>query len=109
MDMIKKIAFTASTMLFVLAQIFSFYVIFTSHKEKINLLKEKENNIFQSAVSELNKKISKSFYRTDLKDHIMIYYFRDTMPENTALYNGEKELYNSSPYEFEISQMVDRR
>ena len=35
MDMIKKIAITASTMLFVLAQIFSFYVIMVSQQEKI--------------------------------------------------------------------------
>ena len=41
MDMIKKIAFTASTMLFVLAQIFSFYAIFTSRQEKIDLMKVK--------------------------------------------------------------------
>ena len=48
MDMIKKIALTASTMLFVLAQAFSFYVIFTSRQEKIDLLKEKEIRIFEN-------------------------------------------------------------
>ena len=37
MDMIKKIAITASTMLFVLAQIFSFYVIVVSQQEKIEI------------------------------------------------------------------------
>ena len=42
MNMIKKIALTASMLLFVLTQIFSFYVIFTGHKEKIELLREKE-------------------------------------------------------------------
>ena len=36
MDMIKKIAITAATMLFVLAQVFSFYVIFASRQEKID-------------------------------------------------------------------------
>ncbi len=34
MTMIKKIALTASIMLFVLTQIFSFYVILASHQEK---------------------------------------------------------------------------
>ena len=59
MDMIKKIALTASTMLFVLAQVFSFYVIFTSRQEKIELLQKKEYEIFENAVSNLNKKFYK--------------------------------------------------
>ena len=42
MNMIKKIACTASILLFVLAQVFSFYVIYTSHTEKIELIREKE-------------------------------------------------------------------
>lgn len=35
MDMIKKIAITASAMLFILTQLFSFYIIYSSHKEKL--------------------------------------------------------------------------
>ena len=45
MHMIKKIAFTASMLLFVLAQLFSFYVITASHKEKIELIREKDPNL----------------------------------------------------------------
>ena len=52
MDMIKKIALTASTMLFVLAQVFSFYVIFTSRQEKIELLK-KRNMKFLRMLSQI--------------------------------------------------------
>ena len=43
--MIKKIALTASILLFVLVQIFSFYVVWASHQEKMDLLKEKEEEI----------------------------------------------------------------
>ena len=50
MNMIKKIALTASILLFVLAQIFSFYVIYISHQEKIGLLQEKEGKFFSEAV-----------------------------------------------------------
>lgn len=105
MDMIKKIALTASTMLFVLAQVFSFYVIFTSRQEKIDLLKEKEGKIFDNAISGLNKKLSAANYKTDLPDYVMVYYFRETMPENSALYREGSELYNNSPYEFDTSQV----
>ena len=98
MDMIKKIALTASTMLFVLAQAFSFYVIFTSRQEKIDLLKEKEIRIFENAVMELNKKLFISKYNNGIPDYVMVYHFRENMPEHSALYKGEQELYNSSPY-----------
>ena len=105
MDMIKKIALTASTMLFVLAQVFSFYVIFTSRQEKIELLQKKEYEIFENAVSNLNKKFYKGAGRMEVPDYMMIYFFRETMPEHSALYKGEKELYNSSPYEFDTSKI----
>ena len=97
MDMIKKIAFTASTMLFVLTQVFSFYVIFTSRQEKIDLLKEKERKIYEGALSNFNKKMSHAELKAELSDHVIIYCFRENMPENSALYKEKDELYNSSP------------
>lgn len=103
MDMIKKIALTASTMLFVLAQVFSFYVIFTSRQEKIDLLKEKEIKIFENAVSDLNKKLFRAEYNNGIPDYVMVYHFRENMPSNSALYKGQEELYNSSPYEFDVN------
>ncbi len=105
MDMIKKIAFTASTMLFVLAQVFSFYVIFTSRQEKIDLLKEKERKIYESALGNFNKKLSNAGLKSKLSDHVIIYCFRETMPEHSALYKEEEELYNSSPYEFDVNNI----
>lgn len=105
MDMIKKIALTASTMLFVLAQAFSFYVIFTSRQEKIDLLKNREYKIFQNAVVNLNSKLYKAPGRMEAPDYVMVYFFRESMPENTALYKGEEELYNGSPYEFDTTNI----
>ncbi len=108
MDMIKKIALTASAMLFVLAQVFSFYVILTSRQEKIDLLKEKENRIFEGAVRDYNRKLSNFKMRGNISDHTLVYFFRNSMPENSALYKGEEELFNSSPYEFD-SRMIGRK
>ena len=105
MDMIKKIALTASTMLFVLAQAFSFYVIFTSQQEKIDLMKEKEYRIFEKAVSDYNRKLSNLELKENISDHALVYFFRNTMPENSALYKGTKELFNNSPYEFDIGNI----
>lgn len=105
MDMIKKIALTASTMLFVLAQAFSFYVIFTSQQEKIDLMKEKEYRIFEKAVSDYNRKLSNLELKENIADHALVYFFRNTMPENSALYKGTKELFNNSPYEFDIGNI----
>lgn len=106
MDMIKKIALTASAMLFVLAQVFSFYVIFTSRQEKIDLLKEKENSIFESAVMDYNRKLSDFGLKREISEHALVYFFRNTMPENSALYKGTKELFNSSPYEFDSGNIT---
>lgn len=105
MDMIKKIALTASTLLFVLAQAFSFYVIFTSQQEKIDLMKEKEYRIFEKAVSDYNRKLSNLELKENISDHALVYFFRNTMPENSALYKGAKELFNNSPYEFDIGNI----
>ncbi len=105
MDMIKKIALTASTLLFVLAQAFSFYVIFTSQQEKIDLMKEKEYRIFEKAVSDYNRKLSNLELKENISDHALVYFFRNTMPENSALNRGTKELFNNSPYEFDIGNI----
>ncbi|MCI9176734.1 MAG: HAMP domain-containing histidine kinase [Lachnospiraceae bacterium] len=105
MDMIKKIAITAATMLFVLAQVFSFYVIFASRQEKIDLLKEKERKIYENAVGDFNRKLSNAGLKSELSEHVIIYCFRENMPENSALYKDGMELYNSSPYEFDVSHI----
>ncbi len=92
-------------MLFVLAQAFSFYVIFTSQQEKIDLMKEKEYRIFEKAVSDYNRKLSNLELKENIADHALVYFFRNTMPENSALYKGTKELFNNSPYEFDIGNI----
>ena len=69
MDMIKKIALTASTMLFVLAQAFSFYVILVSQQEKINLIKEKENRIFERSIANVSRDLNKISYKNSLQDY----------------------------------------
>lgn len=59
MDMIKKIAFTASTMLFLLAQIFSFYVIHVSRQDKIDLLKAQEEKVFSNCLSDMTSELGR--------------------------------------------------
>lgn len=88
-----------------LAQAFSFYVIFTSQQEKIDLMKEKEYRIFEKAVSDYNRKLSNLELKENIADHALVYFFRNTMPENSALYKGTKELFNNSPYEFDIGNI----
>ena len=105
MDMIKKIAITASTMLFVLAQIFSFYMIYISHQKKIELLIQKEQKIVEDGISDFENERNKINYRNSLKEYILTYCFRHNMPENSALYQGNEELFNNSPYEFEVDKI----
>ena len=107
MDMIKKIAFTAATMLFVLAQIFSFYVIFVSQKEKIELIKEKESRGFLRNILDFEGEMQKtnSLSTVEIEDYVVTWYFRKNMSENSALYKGEKELFNNSLFEFNIENV----
>lgn len=105
MDMIKKIALTASTMLFVLTQIFSFYVIFTSRQEKIDLIKKQQEKIFTQGCSDVMYSLQKMNYADSMQDYVMTYCFRDNMPEGSALYKGDKVLYNSTSYDFDSSQV----
>ena len=105
MDMIKKIALTASTMLFVLAQAFSFYVILVSQQEKINLIKEKENRIFERSIANVSRDLNKISYKNSLQDYVITYCFRNHMPEGSALYKGEEELYNNSSFTFDAAKV----
>lgn len=105
MDMIKKIALTASTMLFVLAQAFSFYVIFVSQQEKITLIKEKESKVFERSISNVSKDLDKISYKNSLQDYVLTYCFRNHMPEGSALYKGEEEIYNSSSFAFDAAKV----
>lgn len=105
MDMIKKIALTASTMLFVLAQAFSFYIIFVSQQEKIALIKEKESKVFERSISNVSKDLGKISYKNSLQDYVLTYCFRKHMPEGSALYKGEEEIYNSSSFAFDAAKV----
>lgn len=105
MDMIKKIAITASTMLFVLAQIFSFYVIYTSQQEKAELLRQGEWKNLEKRINEFEQEFNRLTYGNTYQDHVLIYCFRKNMTENSALYKGEQELCNTSPYTFEAEKI----
>lgn len=76
-----------------------------SHKEKIELLKEKEEKIFARYIKSLEKSLQQITYENVQKDYVITYFFRKTMPENTALYKDSTELYNRSPYEFETGAL----
>lgn len=103
MNMIKKIALTASMLLFVLTQIFSFYVIFTGHKEKIELLREKEGRYFAASVKRFSEDVNKLEEETARKEYVITHSFRKYVL-NAALYKGTRELYNSSLYEFDVEK-----
>lgn len=103
MNMIKKIALTASMLLFVLAQIFSFYVIYTSHKEKIELLKEEEGKYFIASVKRFWEDLQKLDQEIADKDYVITHCFRQNL-RNAALYKGTRKLFNSSSYEFDVTK-----
>lgn len=105
MDMIKKIALTASTMLFLLAQVFSFYVIYVSRQEKIDLLKAQEEKVYSRSLSEMSAELNKVKYGEYIPDYVMVYAFRDNMPEGSAIYKDGKELYNGTPFEFDAAKV----
>lgn len=98
--MIKKIAVTASTLLFVLAQIFSFYIIYENQRQKIELVKEKENQELFQSYKKLSMDISHYNVQNELQDMIVVKFFRDNMPEDSALYKNDVCLFNNSNYEF---------
>lgn len=102
MDMIKKIAVTASVMLFVLAQLFSFYIIYSSHKEKLELVKQEWAKRIGNERRNLDRRLNELNIKNNFSDYIMIQCFRNEMPEDSALYRDGEELYNSSRYQFDL-------
>lgn len=105
MDLVKKIALTASTMLFVLAQIFSLYVIFTGQREKLSLIREKEQQIFTGNTARVTAQWEEMMAEMaapgdTAMEQAAVYCFRSYMPEHSALYRGERELFHRSAYDF---------
>lgn len=94
MDMIKKIAITASAMLFILTQLFSFYIIYSSHKEKLELVKQEGEKQIENERRNLSLRLSKLNIKNNFSDYTMVQCFRNVMPEDSALYIEGKELYN---------------
>ena len=109
MNMIKKIALTASILLFVLAQAFSCYVIYASHREKTALLKKYGGSLFEKCAQDCWGRISEASYRMPVDGNVVTYYFREVMPEGSALYQGKEEMFNSSKYEFDVSRLSAER
>lgn len=107
MNMIKKIALTASILLFVLAQAFSFYVIYISHQEKASLLQEHEGRLFDRSVREFTAGLSSAGQRAKTGKNVVTYFFRKTMLEQSALYLEGEELFNSSRYEFDVGRLEE--
>lgn len=103
MDMVKKIAFTASTMLFVLTQVFSFYVIYVSQQEKIELMREKESQIFMKNISDFTYELRTMNYSENMRDYVVTYCFRKNMFADCAIYKEKEELYNNSPFTFDVN------
>lgn len=101
MDMIKKIAVTASTMFFVLVQVFSFYVIIDSRQEKLEILKDRGTQRVYNGIKEFDMKIQEMEYQKPLEEYVITYCFRQSMPEFSAIYRGKEEMYNSTSYRFE--------
>lgn len=106
MDMIKKISLTASIMLFVLAQLFSFYVIQISLKEKTELLEHEEEKMLLRYLQSFEKDVSELDYEDIITDQIIVYFFRKNTPENTALYKGNRQLCNRSSYDFDAESLT---
>ena len=107
MNMVNKIALTASILLFVLAQAFSCYVIYVGHQEKTELMREYGGNLFDRCTGEFMAQMSEIGSRAPVDERVATYFFRDTMPEGSALYRGEEELFNSSKYEFNAGRLAE--
>lgn len=106
MNMVKKIALTASILLFVLAQAFSCYVISVGHREKTELLRKYGGSLFEKCAQDFRENMIKIDNRLQADDNIVLYCFREAMPEGSALYRGKRELFNSSRYEFDAKKLA---
>ncbi|MDE5779312.1 MAG: HAMP domain-containing histidine kinase [Lachnospiraceae bacterium] len=103
MDIIKKIAVAASAMLFILTQLFSFYIIYSSHKEKLELVKQEGAKRIENERKNLDLRLNKLEIKNNFSDYIVVQCFRNEMPEDSALYRDGEELYNSSRYQFDLN------
>lgn len=105
MKMTNKISITASALLFLLAQIFSFYLLYQNHMDKLDLVQKNEWKKLEQGVDEMLQKIPSmstlEFENQRIRDNLIIQAFRKFMPENSAIYIGEISVYNNSGYEFQ--------
>lgn len=103
MKLITKISITASVLLFVLAQLFSIFIIFSCQKQKLTLIEENENVLLNNNMRYFSNDVVQYSYEDTVNEtilnNIIVYAFRENALENSAIFVGEECLYNNSPYD----------
>lgn len=105
MNIIKKISIIASSLLFLLAQIFSLYLIFQNHMDKLSMVHEDAIKRLEQGFNQMLRELESAtgLYSGNevINETLIIYAFRNSMPAHSAIYKGSRSLYNNSSYEFE--------
>ena len=108
MKLVTKISVAATVSLLLFSQIILWYLLFQSNQtmmeNKVKLEGEKLEHSYRQ-MDELLKKAGRM--EMQMNTPVFISCFREFFEIRTALYQGEKEVWNMTPYEFSTELFWD--
>lgn len=111
MKLVTKISVTASILFVVLSQIFSGYLIYQNYTEKLKLVTEKELELVENATHRMIKEASMKQYdnsvEDQVKENLLITSFRSNMLRDSAIYQGDGVICNTTGFLFENMLLKD--
>ena len=111
MKLFKKLFLQIFLAFLVLSQAVFFYLLYESRRQAVESIQHYEKLSFQGKTGELAQKL-RGMYETEeqeIQDRIVASAFRQYVGSQGILYRGTKELFNVSPYEYEVGDIFKKR
>ena len=91
-----------------LSQIIFIYLLYESRQQTVESIQSYERLSFQEKMQKLDRQLGNGAYKTEnqtIQDQIVASTFRQYVGSQGILYRGTEELFNVSPYEYEVTEL----
>lgn len=105
MKLVTKISLAATLSLLLFSQILLWYLLFQNNQAMLETKVQLETQEMKNSQENLKRLLNTAGNLKEELNHIvMIHCFRQSFQKNSALYRGDTEIWNHTPYEFSQKQ-----
>ena len=111
MKLFKKLFLQIFLAFLVLSQAVFFYLLYESRRQAVESVWHYESLSFQEKMQKLGQRLNGTYEMDELEiqDRIVTSAFREYVGSQGILYRGTEELFNVSPYEYEVGDIFKKR